>query len=263
MTDDHPIRLAVNGAAGRMGQRIIALAREDADFKLTCAMEVEGHPIIGTTIAGIKYGDRLSREVDVVIDFSLPAGTRRALASAINAGTPMVIGTTGLPADVADAVEEAARSIPIVHAPNFSVGVNVLLRLVAQAAATLGAGYDIEIVEAHHRFKKDAPSGTALALADAVCGALGVDRDDVLRHGRQGRAERTGGEIGMHALRLGDTVGEHAVHLGALGETVTLSHSAHSRDTFALGALRAARWVVGKPGGKYDMGDVLFGEGAV
>ncbi len=255
---DTPIRLAVNGAAGRMGQRLLALAREDEAFTLACAMEVEGHPIIGSTVAGIKYTDRLSREVDVVIDFSLPGGTQRVLASAINTSVPIVIGTTGLSKDVLHTIEEAARSIAVVQAPNFSVGVNVLLRLLAEAAATLGAGYDIEIVEAHHRFKKDAPSGTALAMADAVCGALGVDREAVLRHGRRGAAERAAGEIGMHALRLGDTVGEHAVQFGTLGETVTLSHSAHSRDTFALGALRAAKWVLGKPAGKYDMSDVLF-----
>ncbi|NLF32412.1 MAG: 4-hydroxy-tetrahydrodipicolinate reductase [Planctomycetes bacterium] len=256
---DRPIRLAVNGAAGRMGQRVIALAREDDAFELACAMEIEGHPIIGTTIAGTRYTDTLARDVDVVVDFSLPGGTRRALASAINTGAAMVIGTTGLPADVATAIDEASTSIAIVQTPNFSVGVNVLLRLLAEAAATLGEGYDVEIVETHHRFKKDAPSGTALAMADAVCRARGVEGGDVLRHGRQGQAERTGGEIGMHALRIGDTVGEHAVHFGTLGETVTLGHSAHSRDTFVLGALRAAKWVAGKAPGKYDMRDVLFG----
>jgi 4-hydroxy-tetrahydrodipicolinate reductase len=123
----------------------------------------------------------------------------------------------------------------------------------------LGDGYDIEIVEAHHRFKKDAPSGTALALAKSICQATGKDMQKTLHHGRQGEQPRVAGEIGMHALRLGDTVGEHAVQFGSLGETVTLAHSAHTRDTFALGALRAAAWIVGKPAGKYDMADVLFG----
>ncbi len=257
---DRPIQLAINGAGGRMGQRLIALAGEDARFEVAGAIEATGHPFIGTTMGGIAYEDHLTRGVDVVVDFSLPAGTQRILPAAINDKTAMVIGTTGFGPELQCLVDEAAKEIPIVHAPNFSVGVNVLLKLLAIAAARLGDAYDVEIVETHHRFKKDAPSGTALALAECICDATGRDMATALRHGRQGECPRVAGEIGIHAVRVGDTVGEHAVHFGTLGETVTLSHSAHSRDTFALGALRAAAWVVGKAPGAYDMADMLFGE---
>jgi len=252
-------KIAVNGAAGRMGQRLIALAGENDRFEVVCAVEAAGHPFIGKTIGGVPYNDRLVRRADVVVDFSLPAGTEAVIPAAMNDETAMVIGTTGLSGHIQSTIDEAANVVPIVQAPNFSVGVNVLLRLVASAAETLGAEYDIEIVEAHHRFKKDAPSGTALALARSICQANGVDVEDALEHGRSGGGARPSGQIGMHAIRLGDTVGEHAVHFGCLGETLTLAHSAHTRDTFAGGALRAAAWVVGKPAGKYTMADVLFG----
>jgi len=257
---DKPIKLAINGAAGRMGQRLIALSREDKAFQLVCAIEAAGHPLIGTNLQGVPCTDRLARDADVVIDFSGPEGTSSVLATAMNAKVAMVIGTTGLGRSTQAMIDEAARQAPVVQAANFSVGVNVLLKLVAEAAKRLGEGYDIEIVEAHHRFKKDAPSGTALALARSICQATGKDPAAVLRHGRSGECPRVPGEIGMHAVRVGDTVGEHGVYFGSLGETVTLAHSAHTRDTFALGALRAAKWVVGKKPGKYDMSDVLFEE---
>lgn len=255
---NEPIKLAINGAAGRMGRRLIDLAGQDGRFAVACAIEQPGHPFIGKELGGVMHTDRLVGPVDVVIDFSLPGGTQSVLASALNGRIPMVIGTTGL-GSVQGMIDEAARHIPIVQAANYSVGVNALLKLVAEAARILGADYDIEIVETHHRFKKDAPSGTAMALAQGLCRATGRDIASALRHGRQGEAPRAAGEIGMHAVRLGDTVGEHAVHFGSLGETVTLAHSAHTRDTFAQGALRAAGWIVGKPAGKYGMGDVLFG----
>lgn len=251
------ISLAINGAAGRMGQRLIDLAGQDGRFKVVCAIEKAGHPLVGKSVGPVACTDTLAGEVDVIIDFSLPEGTQLILPAAVKARTAMVIGTTGLTL-VQQQIDEAAKQIPIVQAANYSVGINALLKLVADAARILGDSYDIEIVEAHHRFKKDAPSGTALALAKSVCQATGKDLAKSLRHGRQGEQPRTAGEIGMHALRLGDTVGEHAVQFGSLGETVTLAHSAHTRDTFALGALRAAAWIVGKPAGKYDMADVLF-----
>ncbi len=252
-------KIAVNGAGGRMGQRLIALAAESDRFELVCAVEAADHPFIGQTIGGVAYTDRLVRQADVVVDFSLPAGTEAVIPAAMNDKTAMVIGTTGLSPHIQSAIDETANLVPIVQAPNFSVGVNVLLRLVATAAETLGDDYDIEIVEAHHRFKKDAPSGTALALAGSICEASGADIEEALQHGRSGGGARPSGQIGMHAIRLGDTVGEHAVHFGCLGETLTLAHSAHTRDTFAGGALRAAAWAVGKPPGKYTMADVLFG----
>lgn len=254
------IKLAINGAGGRMGQRLLSLAKDDPTFEVVCAIEADDHPFIGKQFDSVPYVSRLSSAADVVVDFSLPEGTEKMLAQAINGGTALVIGTTGLTGHQQTLVDQAARSIPIVQAANYGVGINVLLKLVAQAARFLGEQYDVEIVEAHHRFKKDAPSGTALALGRSVCEALGKDLDENSRHGRQGPTPRVGGEIGFHAVRLGDTVGDHAVHFGTLGETITLSHSAHSRDTFALGALRAAAWLAGKPAGKYSMEDVLFGE---
>ena len=157
----------------------------------------------------------------------------------------MVIGTTGLTDSQRAEVADAAREIAIVHSANLSVGVNVLLKLVAAAAKALGKDYDVEIAETHHRFKDDAPSGTAIALARSICQALGKDYGESVVLGRGGQSPRRSGEIGIHALRVGDTVGEHAVHFGNIGETVTLAHSAHMRDTFASGALRAAAWLIG------------------
>jgi len=257
--NDTTTKLAINGAAGRMGQRLIGLAGGDERFELVCAVEAKDHPFIGQEIGGVAYTDRLLRHADVVVDFSGPAGTEAVLPAALNDRTAMVIGTTGLSPHVQSMIDEAANEVPVVQAPNFSIAVNVLGRLVANAAELLGADYDIEIVEAHHRFKQDAPSGTALALARGICRAIGADIEQVLAHGRSGVAPRQAGQIGMHAIRLGDTVGEHAVHFGGIGETLILAHSAHTRDTFAGGALRAAAWAVTTPPGKYTMADVLFG----
>jgi 4-hydroxy-tetrahydrodipicolinate reductase len=243
------IKVAVNGAAGRMGQRLIALAKEDAGLDLVCAIEAAGHPLVGTVLGGVTISDTLIGRPSVVVDFSHPSGMAALIAAAVNAQAAMVIGTTGLTANQQTMIDHAAHEIPIVQAPNMSVGVNVLLKVLAEAAKALGDGYDIEIVESHHRFKKDAPSGTALALAQSICDATSKDMQCALVHGRSGEAPRQPGTIGMHAVRLGDTVGEHSVYFGNLGETITISHSAHTRDTFACGALRAATWVAGrKPG---------------
>ena len=169
----------------------------------------------------------------------------------------MIVGTTGLTVSQQAEVADSARKIAIVQAANFSVGINVLLKVLGTVAATLGADYDVEVSETHHRFKKDAPSGTAIALARSVCGGLGKDYGESAVLGRGGQCPRQPGEIGMHALRVGDTVGEHTVYFGGLGETVYLGHSAHTRDTFVRGALRAAEWVQGRQPGLYDMQDVL------
>jgi 4-hydroxy-tetrahydrodipicolinate reductase len=170
---------------------------------------------------------------------------------------PIIIGTTGLTASQQAEVADTAREIPIVQAANFSAGINVLLKVVAMVARALGPDYDIDVQETHHRFKKDAPSGTAIALARSICRSLGKDYGDVAVLGRGGICPRQPGEIGMHALRIGDTVGEHTVHFGNLGETVHIGHSAHTRDTFVRGALRAAQWLIGRKPGIYDMRDVL------
>ena len=211
----------------------------------------------GVGTFGVKVSETLSEAAEVVIDFSSPEGTLKWLDVARECKCAMVIGTTGLTESQEASVADAAGEIAIVKAPNMSVGVNVLLNVVAQMAKVLGEDYDVEISETHHRFKKDAPSGTAVALARSICAATNREYGEAAVLGRGGQCPRKGGEIGMHALRVGDTVGEHTVYFGNLGETLTVSHSAHTRDTFASGALRAARWVAGKKPGLYSMRDVL------
>ena len=258
-------KLGVIGTAGRMGRRIVALSVESEQFDLMAATEFEGSDTIGLdvgTLAGIgAFGlnvcESLNGHPDVVIDFSLPEGTMVALDVCRRKGVPMIIGTTGMTESQLAHLADCASEIPIVYAGNYSMGINLLTRLIEQAAKTLGLDYDIEVTESHHRFKKDAPSGTAIMLAKAACDGRGVDLNDVAVQGRSGQALRVEGEIGMHALRLGDTVGEHVVQFGNLGETITLSHSAHTRDTFVRGAMRAATWIIGKKPGLYDMCDVL------
>jgi 4-hydroxy-tetrahydrodipicolinate reductase len=258
-------KIAISGTAGRMGVRIAALAIESERFDIVSAIEAPNHPAIGKDIGelagvgtfGVQVTGKLEGKPDVLIDFSSPDGTLLALETCRKVGAAMVIGTTGLTESHRAAIADAAGGLAIVQAANMSVGINVLLEVVAQVAKALGADYDVEIAEVHHRFKKDAPSGTAIALAKAVCAATGRDFGEVVSYGRGGMCPRKSGEIGMHALRVGDTVGEHAVHFGNLGETVTISHSAHTRDTFARGALRAAQWVAGRKPGLYSMADVL------
>ena len=258
-------KIAITGAAGRMGRRIAALAIESEAFDIVSAMEVAGNEAIGADVGtlagtgafGVKLTEDLEDAPDVLIDFSLPESTLNWLDVCRERKVAMVIGTTGLTPSHQAAIVDAAGEIPIVHAANMSVGVNVLLKVVAEVAAALGADYDIEISETHHRFKKDAPSGTAIALARAICDAMGKDYGETAVLGRGGLQPRKPGEIGMHALRVGDTVGEHTVHFGNLGETITIGHSAHTRDNFARGALRAATWLAGKPAGMYSMLDVL------
>ena len=259
------IKIAIVGAGGRMGRRIAALAIESEQFDIVGAIESPGAECIAQDIGtlagvgtfGVKVSTELTQRPDVVIDFSSSEGTLAWLDACRKDALALVIGTTGLTASAQAAVADAATSIPIIHTANYSVGVNVLLQVVGQVAKALGADYDIEISESHHRFKKDAPSGTALALAKAICAALGKDAGDSLVYGRGGLSPRKPGEIGMHALRLGDTVGEHTISFGSLGETVTIGHSAHTRDTFARGALRAAQWLHGRKPGLYTMKDVL------
>ena len=248
-----------------MGRRVAALAIASEQFDLVAGLEAAGHETLGLDIGelagagrfGVKVAPVLTARADVLVDFSTPEGTLAALAACRKAKMPMVTGTTGLTDSQRAEVADAAGAIAVVQSANMSVGVNVLLKLVAEAAKALGEDYDVEIAETHHRFKKDAPSGTAIALARSICAALGREYGDSAVLGRGGMSPRRRGEIGLHALRVGDTVGEHAVHFGNLGETVTLAHSAHTRDTFASGALRAAAWVVGQKPGLYSMADVL------
>ena len=258
-------KIGITGAAGRMGRRIAALAIEGEQFDVVAAMDIAGHAEMGKDIGelagvgafGVALDTELADTPDVVIDFSLPEGTMRWLPICREKGIAMVIGTTGLTESQRAEIADAASEIPIVHAANMSVGVNVLLKVLGDVAAALGPDYDIEVSETHHRFKQDAPSGTAIALARSICDGIGKEYGEVAVLGRGGTCPRNPGEIGMHALRVGDTVGEHTVHFGNLGETVTIGHSAHTRDTFVRGALRAADWLNGKPAGLYDMQDVL------
>ncbi|MHC4982247.1 MAG: 4-hydroxy-tetrahydrodipicolinate reductase [Planctomycetota bacterium] len=260
------IEIAITGAGGRMGRRLAAIAIESEKFDIVSAVEAPGHEAVGRDVGELAgagtFGVEVTAELGetqpkVLIDFSMPESTLNWLEACRQRSVAMVIGTTGFTVSQEAAIADAAGAIPIVKAGNFSTGINLLCKLVALSARTLGAEYDIEITETHHRFKKDAPSGTAIMLARSICKALGKDYGDAVIFGRGGRQPRKPGEIGIHAIRVGDTVGEHAVHFGNLGETVTLAHSAHTRDTFARGALRAAEWVLAKPAGLYSMMDVL------
>jgi len=259
-------KIAIIGAAGRMGRRIAALAAENEAFEIVCATEYSGSPDIGRDVGelagvgvlGVGVTEQLTGDrPDAVIDYSLPDGTMKFIGPCRDAGIPMVIGTTGLTAEQEAEIARAAESTAIVKAGNYSMGITLLCKLVAIAAETLGAGYDIEITETHHRFKKDAPSGTAIMLAKSICGAVSKDYDASAVHGRQGDCPRSPEQIGMHAIRLGDTIGEHTISFGGLGETVTLGHSAHTRDTFVRGALYAGQWLQDRAAGMYGMTDVL------
>ena len=260
------LKLVVVGAAGRMGRRIVALAVESGRFDVVSAVEKVDHPDIGkdagllagVTPLDVAIGSVWPAKADVAIDFSLPEAAAETAKTCSTKAIPLVIGTTGLSDAQAAAVKAVANKIPLIYGTNMSVGMNVLFALVGKAAAMLGEDYDIEIVEEHHRFKKDAPSGSALTLAQKICEATGRPYPASLTHGRSGKdALRKKGEIGMHAVRAGDITGVHSVIYSTLGETITLNHTAHSRDVFVRGALRAAEWLTGKKPALYTMADVL------
>ena len=259
-------KLVVNGAAGRMGRRIIALAIEAGRFDIVAAVDLPGHPELGKDVGilagketlGVQLGSEYPAAADIMIDFSLPQAVDNVLNVCLAKNIALVMCTTGLVAEQEKAIAAAAEKIPVIHASNMSVGMNVLFETVGKLAKMLGPDYDIEVVETHHRFKKDAPSGTAITLAQRIAAETDKDFPQCLELGRTGAdALRKQGKIGIGAIRLGDTVGEHSVMFGTLGETLTLSHSAHSRDTFAVGALRAGQWLLGKGAGLYSMADVL------
>ena len=259
-------KLIVTGAAGRMGRRIIALAAESGKFALVGAVEDANHPDIGKDAGqpasagelGIKLSADYPKGADVVIDFSQPKAADKTLEYCVENGCALVLGTTGLSDKQKGKIQAASQKIPIVYGTNMSVGMNVVFSAVGNLAKQLGSEYDIEIIEQHHRFKKDAPSGTALTLAEKICEATGGDFQGRVRFGREGKdAIRQKGEIGIHAVRAGDITGIHTVVFSTLGETVSINHTAHSRDGFAAGALRAAEWLAGKRKGLYSMADVL------
>ena len=258
-------RLAIHGAAGRMGRRLVALAAQDDQFSPVAAIEHAGHADLGTDAGALAGGDTLGFSLsdtlgdtpcDVLIDFSLPEGFRRALADCVARKLPIVVGTTGLTEDDESALSEAAKSIPVLQATNFSLVVNVMWKLAGEAAKLL-EGYDIEVLEAHHRFKQDAPSGTALTLAHKLCEATGRDPQANLVFARHGDAPRNDDDITVQTLRIGDDPGQHTAYFAGIGERLEIKHVSTSRDSYALGALRAAAWLAGKEPGRYDMSDVL------
>jgi 4-hydroxy-tetrahydrodipicolinate reductase len=261
------VRIAVTGAAGRMGRTIIQAASELPDVSLALALEHPDNPAIGTDageLAGIGKLDQPVRsditeaEFDVLIDFSQPTATLACVEQCARVSRRIVIGTTGFDSAGRERIVEAAATTAIVFAPNMSVGVNLCFHLLGVAAKALGDDVDIEVIEAHHRHKKDAPSGTALRMGEIVAQALGRDLQNDAVYGRHGvTGERPRRQIGFSTVRAGEIVGEHTVVFADAGERVEITHRAQSRLTFAMGALRAARWVMQKDRGLFDMQDVL------
>ena len=265
-----PIRLAIVGAAGRMGQRLVALAAVDPRLEVIAAVESARHPQIGEdsgTVAGIKAnGVPIYSEfepnvdvpkVDVIIDFSSPQGIDALLDHCLRQKTPLVYATTGLSPEQEARLRGAAEQIPLLWSPSMSMTVILGMRLAQEAAKVLkDKDADVEIIEYHHRYKADAPSGTALKFGQIIAGEMGIDH---FAHGREGKVgARPHNEIGYHAVRVGDNPGQHTILFGLLGETLELTIKASNRDAYALGALAAAKFLVGKPIGLYDMNDVLF-----
>lgn len=263
-----PLCLAIAGCTGRMGRALIRLAAADPDFEIVAAATVPDDPLLGQdagSVAGlgpinVAIRADVGRRCEALVEFTTPAGCQTWSGWCAGAGVPLVSGTTGLDQAQRDALHSAAARTPIVWAPNMSVGVNLMLAVAADLAARLDDDWDVEICETHHRRKVDAPSGTARALLEAICQARGCQPKQTAIHGREGQCgPRPRGQIGVHAVRMGEIVGEHEVHFTCDAESVTLRHRALARDTFAAGALRAARWLVGRPPGLYSMRDVLFG----
>lgn len=260
------IQLAIHGAAGRMGKRLVALASTDPDLRLAAALEHAGAKELGRDsgmVAGVaETGVPISADwpasVQVAIDFSVPAGCESALEHCIATGTPLVIATTGLSPELIARIHLAAKSLPICWAPNMSLAVNLTMRLAERAAAALAnapQGVDVEIIERHHRFKEDSPSGTALKFGELIAKQLEIDQ---FVHGREGQCgARPRKEIGYHAVRAGDDPGQHTILFGMMGETIELRVAASNRDCYAQGALAAAKFLVGRAPGLYSMFDVL------
>lgn len=258
-------KLAITGAAGRMGQRLIAIGRETQGCEIVAAIERGDSPHIerdagelaGVGPIGVPVTSDLRVAPDVLIDFTVPAAMRHWLKACRDRRIAMVIGTTGLTDADHAAIDQAAQDIPILQSGNMSLGVIVMVKVVAEVAKLLGDDYDVEVVEAHHRFKKDAPSGTAEMIANSILGALGRDRSNLVygRHG--GEVTRKPKDVGMHSLRIGDEVGLHTAYFAALGERLEITHKATNRDTFVHGALKAAKWLRQQQPGRYTIQQML------
>jgi len=265
------IKAVVTGAAGRMGSRIINVLSASEGIRLSGVIERKGHALLGQDAngpAGIPSGGVLSvitddlaaalKAGDVLIDFTLPEASLQHLKACADLGKAIVIGSTGFTKEQLAEAGTLVQKVPCVLSPNMSVGVNVCFKVLADLAKILGPDFDAEIVEWHHRLKKDAPSGTAVRMGEVVAKALGRDYHQAAKYHREGiTGARTNEEIGMQTVRGGDIVGEHTVYFIGMGERIELTHRAHTRDMFARGAVRAAKWVVGKKPGLYDMQDVL------
>ena len=260
------LRVAIHGAAGRMGQRLVALGASDPELQIVAAIDSPNHPrvgqdsgvIAGVSTIGVPLGGRLEATPDVVIDFSVPAAAEAITRTCAERKLPLVVATTGLSEAQQQMLREAARSIPVLWSPSMSLTVNLAMKLseiAGRALAEHPSGVDVEIIERHHRFKEDAPSGTALRFGELIAAAMGQTRQV---HGREGRpGQRPHDEIGYHAVRIGDNPGEHTILFGLLGETLELTIRASNRDCYAHGALAAAKFLAGKPAGMYGMADVL------
>jgi 4-hydroxy-tetrahydrodipicolinate reductase len=265
------IKAVVTGAAGRMGSRIINVLSTSEGIRLSGAVERKGHALVGQDScgpAGLPGGGVLNlitddlaaalKAGDVLIDFTFPEASLEHIRICADLGRPLVIGSTGFSAEQLGEIGKHVQKIPCVLSPNMSIGVNLCFKILEEVARIIGEDYDMEIVEAHHRMKKDAPSGTAVKMAEVIARAVDRNLDEVGVYARKGMiGERTKKEIGIQTLRAGDIVGEHTVMFAGKGERIEITHRAHSRDTFAAGAVRAAKWVVGKKPGLYDMQDVL------
>lgn len=260
------LRLVIHGASGRMGQRLLALGSKDQDLQIVAALEREGHPSLGKDAGalaglgslGVPLTSELQTDPDVIIDFSVPESTDELLRLCGQRGIALVLATTGHSDEQKRLVRETSQKIPILWAPSMSLAVNLAMKLCQTAGATLkshSGGVDVEIIERHHRFKEDSPSGTALRFGELIAGAMGQTRHV---HGREGRpGVRPRDEIGYHAVRVGDNPGEHTIVFGLLGESLELTVRATNRDCYAVGALTAAKWLAGRPAGLYSMNDVL------
>ena len=260
------LRLAIYGAAGRMGQRLVALGASDPELQIVAAVDSTSHPrlgedagvIAGASAIGVPLGGALVETPDVVIDFSVPAAAEAIIRTCVDRKLPLVMATTGLSEAQQQLLREAAESIAVLWSPSMSLTVNLAMKLseiAGRALADHPSGVDVEIIERHHRFKEDAPSGTALRFGEIVAAAMGQTHH---AHGREGRpGKRPHDEIGYHAVRIGDNPGEHTILFGLLGETLELTIKASNRDCYAHGALAAAKFLAGKPRGLYGMSDVL------
>ena len=264
-------RVAIGGAGGRMGRMLLNLASAHPALDVTAAFEVSGHPVVGEDVgslvgaapSGVAVTDDAAGALgasDVVIEFTLPEPSLEHVRLAADAGCAVVLGTTGFTREQQAEIDARSAQIPILQASNMSVGVTVLTQVVQEVAERLGSSFDIELIETHHRKKKDAPSGTALTLAQAAAAGRNANLDEWATHGRSGIVgERPDEEIGIMALRGGDVVGDHTVYFYGTGERLELTHRAQSREAFASGAVRAAAWIAGRPPGSYSIRDVLFG----